>query len=80
MEIWQLEKLREKGFKVLYRDRDKDYFVPRTEPYEWLLETINETPLREDEIIEISGAIEHYKEYKELLSYIRVVYVNGEFV
>jgi len=80
MEIWQLEKLREKGFKVLYRDRDKDYFVPRTEPYERLLETINETPLREDEIIEISGAIKHYNEYKELLSYIRVVYVNGEFV
>ncbi len=79
MEIWQLEKLREKGFNVLYRDRDKDYFVPRTERYEWLLETINDTPLREDEIIEISSAIEHYYEYKELLAYIRVVYVNGEF-
>jgi hypothetical protein len=76
MDYLQLQTLQKQGYKVLYRDRNKDYFVPLKESYLSLLDKMHQTPLWEDELIEIKAALENYSDYQEYLFWLRVVYLN----
>ncbi|WP_343559592.1 hypothetical protein [Sphingobacterium sp.] len=76
MDYLQLKTLQKQGYKVLYRDRNKDYFVPLKESYLSLLDKMHQTPLWEDELIEIRTVLENYSDYQEYLFWLRVVYLN----
>ncbi|WP_313155955.1 hypothetical protein [Sphingobacterium multivorum] len=76
MDYLQLQTLQKQGYKVLYRDRNKDYFVPLKASYLTLLDKMHQTPLWEDELIEIRTALENYSDYQEYLFWLRVVYLN----
>ncbi|WON93803.1 hypothetical protein [Sphingobacterium sp. UGAL515B_05] len=76
MDYLQLQALQKKGYKVLYRDRKKNYFVPLKQSYSSLLDKMHQTPLWEDELIDIHAALENYNDYQEYLFLLRVVYFN----
>lgn len=41
-----------------------------------MLDKMHQTPLWEDELIEIRSVLENYSDYQEYLFWLRVVYVN----
>lgn len=76
MDYLQLQTLQKQGYKVLYKDRNKDFFVPLKESYLSLIDKMHQTPLLEDEVIEIRTAMENFSDYEEFLFFVRVVYLN----
>lgn len=76
MKIWQLHELKLQGYQVLYRQNTKVYFIPLKSTYESLLDKINDTPLWEDEIIDISEAISNYSNYRAYLQSMIIVLEN----
>ncbi|MGJ1435689.1 hypothetical protein [Sphingobacterium siyangense] len=73
MERWQLEELQKDGYLVLFRPVDKGYFIPLKDPYDDMVDKINQAPSQEDEVLEIQSAIDYYNDYQEFLSDIKVV-------
>jgi hypothetical protein len=46
--------------------------------YENVLSTLNQTPLNEDDLLDISSAIENYLNYEEYLTTIKVIYFSEQ--
>ena len=72
MKLRQLQQLKKEGYETLYRKNDKQYFIPLKFTYENVLSTINQTPL------DISSAIENYRNYEEYLTTIKVIYFSEQ--
>lgn len=78
MKLRQLQQLKNEGYETLYRKNDKQYFIPLKFTYENVLSTINQTPLDEDDLLDISSAIENYRNYEEYLTTIKVIYFSEQ--
>lgn len=78
MKLHQLQQLKKEGYEILYRKNDKQYFIPLKITYENVLSVINQTPLNEDEVLDISSAIENYHNYEEYLTSIKVIYFSEQ--
>lgn len=76
MKLSQLQQLKKEGYEILYRKNDKQYFIPLKVTYENVLSTLNQTPLNEDDLLDISSAIENYLNYEEYLTTIKVIYFS----
>lgn len=77
MDLYQLQELKKQGYETLYRKNDKQYFIPLSITYENLLTEISQTPMMEDELIDISCAIDNYIDYEEYLTTILVIYIKN---
>ncbi|MNI01085.1 hypothetical protein D3C73_539130 [compost metagenome] len=78
MKLSQLQQLKKEGYEILYRKNDKQYFIPLKVTYENVLSSINQTPLNEDDLLDISSAIENYHNYEEYLTTIKVIYFSEQ--
>lgn len=78
MKLSQLQQLKKEGYEILYRKNGKQYFIPLKVTYENVLSSINQTPLNEDDLLDISSAIENYHNYEEYLTTIKVIYFSEQ--
>lgn len=76
MKYGQLKALQNEGYQVLLRKHNQYFFIPLKENLPSLLDRLEQSPLQEDEILEISDALVHYNDYLEFLNSISVVIRN----